>query len=64
MKAEIEWKRTADEVPDDDMTVLVALSDGEVWTGYCDAGWWRYVSGDRIEPKVVFWAEFPEPPCV
>lgn len=51
--------------PDDDMTVLIALSDGEVWTGYRDAGDWRFVSGDLVSQgsaTVTHWAEFPDPP--
>jgi len=48
------------------MTVLIALSDGEVWTGFRDAGDWRYVSGDRVDQgegtTVTHWAEFPEVP--
>jgi len=50
------------ELPDEDITVLVALADGEVWTGFRDAGEWRYVSADLIEARVTHWAEFPEPP--
>jgi Protein of unknown function (DUF551) len=56
------WVDAQDKLPDDDMTVLVALDDGEVWTGFMDAGIWRYVSADAIEGTVKHWAEFPEPP--
>jgi hypothetical protein len=58
------WKRCADELPDDDMTVLLALADGEVWTGFRDAGKWRYVSADLIEIEVTDWMDFPAPPGV
>jgi hypothetical protein len=55
------WVDARRELPDDDMTVLVALDDGEVWTGYMDAGIWRYVSADAIDATVTHWAEFPSP---
>lgn len=57
---------SADQPPDDDMTVLIALSDGEVWTGFMDAGDWRFVCGELVDQgegtKVTHWAEFPDPP--
>lgn len=58
----IVWVDSRKELPDDDITVLVALADGEVWTGFHDAGQWRYVSADPIESEVTHWASFPEPP--
>ena len=64
-ESKIEWREAASALPDEEMTVLISLSDGEVWTGFVDAGEWRYVSGDRIEGSwVMDWAEFPEPPAV
>lgn len=62
MSTTIEWKDASDELPDDDMTVLVALADGEVWTGFLDAGRWCYTSGDPIYNPVRYWADFPDPP--
>ena len=62
MSASIQWVPAADIVPDDDLTVLIALDDGEVWTGFRDAGVWRYVSADKVEATVTHWAEFPAPP--
>src|SRR5690348_10222099 len=38
------WIAVEDSLPDDEMTVLIALEDGEVWTGFLDGGEWRYVS--------------------
>ena len=64
MSAEILWKRPCDGLPDDDMTVLVVMDDGEVWTGFRDAGAWRYVSGETIPCEVLYWAQFPAPPQV
>jgi len=62
MSAAVTWRKAADELPDDEITVLMALSDGEVWTGFRDAGEWRYVSADLVEPEVLYWAHIPEPP--
>jgi len=56
------WVDARSELPDDDMTVLLALDDGEVWTGFMDDGVWRYVSADAIEATVTHWADFPAPP--
>lgn len=58
----ITWVDPAEDLPDDDITVLLALADGEVWTGYLDAGAWRFVSGDPVEVHVSWWASFPDPP--
>lgn len=62
MRTSVKWIDARVEVPDDDMTVLIALSDGYVWLGYHDAGVWRYVSGDDVKAKVTFWANLPYPP--
>ena len=56
------WIPVARALPDDDATVLIHLADGEVWTGFLDAGAWRFVSGDRIETPVLHWRPFPDPP--
>jgi hypothetical protein len=58
----VTWIDAIQALPDDDMTVLIGLEDGEVWTGFLDSGIWRYVSADKIEAKVTHWAEFPAPP--
>lgn len=57
------WIPITDRLPDDDATVLIAMDDGEVWTGYLDAGLWRYVSGEPITfARITHWMDFPEPP--
>ncbi len=61
-KTTITWIDATAELPDDEMTVLVALESGEVWTGFRDGGWWRYVSADLIGEPVTHWAEFTAPP--
>lgn len=56
------WHNAKLSLPDDETTVLVCMEDGEVWTGFRDAGVWRYVSAELVETTVTHWAEFPEPP--
>jgi hypothetical protein len=56
------WIPVAQALPDDDATVLIHLADGEVWTGFLDAGAWRFVSGDRIDTPVLHWRPFPDAP--
>jgi hypothetical protein len=57
------WIATTERLPDDDQTVLIAMDDGEVWTGYMDGGQWRYVSDfPIIFASITHWMEFPEPP--
>lgn len=58
------WKDATKELPDDKMTVLMRMKDGEVWTGFRDAGEWRYVSAELVGTPVTHWAEFPEPPTL
>jgi len=58
----ITWNKCSDSLPDDESAVLIAFSDGEVWTGFHDADCWRYVSADPVECDPVWWAHFPEPP--
>ena len=60
--AGVTWVDASTSVPDDELTVLLVLECGEVWTGFREAGEWRYVSADLITEKVTHWAEFPEPP--
>jgi len=62
----VEWKDATTELPDDEQAVLIALSDGEVWTGYRDSGQWVFISGDPVDQgdgtTVTHWSNFPEPP--
>lgn len=59
----IYWIAADFDLPDDDITVLMALSDGEVWTGFLDDGKWRYVSADPVDQgegtTVTHWAHLP-----
>lgn len=62
MSATVEWISTSDELPDADETVILALEDGEVTTGFLDGETWRDFSAERLPAAPVFWARFPEPP--
>ena len=59
-----DWIDATKELPDDDICVLIALDDGEVWTGFLAAEEWHYVSGDLMAAKVTHWMHLPEPPKV
>jgi hypothetical protein len=60
--SEVFWRSVDAELPDDEITVLLHLQSGEIWTGFHDAGTWRFVSADSISEPVLHWAPFPEPP--
>ena len=57
------WIDVTQQLPDDDTCVLIALDDGEVWTGYHDGDdGWHYVSSDPLESRVTHWMDLPNPP--
>ncbi len=57
------WIPSSTALPDDETLVLLALSDGEVWTGYRDGDAWRYVDGSIIESATVtHWMHLPPAP--
>lgn len=59
----ITWRPVAEGLPDDELTVLVAMDpafEGEpVWLGYRAAAQWVEVSGDAIAGAVTHWADMP-----
>lgn len=58
------WIPVANRLPDADLTVLVALADGEVWPAYLDGETWRYVDAMPIEAThVTHWRDMPEAPA-
>ena len=62
MSATIEWIATGDELPDADETVILALEDGEVTTGFLDGETWREITAEKLTDAPLFWARFPETP--
>ena len=57
----IKWISVDDEMPDDEMTVLIA-GDELVWIAYHDAGDWIFDNGSKCTQRVTHWAEMPEGP--
>lgn len=62
MTSTIEWIASTDELPDADETVILALKDGDVATGFLDGDTWRDIFAYRLPDAPVYWARFPEPP--
>jgi len=59
----VEWIAAAEQMPDAEMCVLLALEDGEVWPGFFDGDHgWRYLDAGRVDIRVIFWADFPVHP--
>jgi len=56
------WRKVEDELPDADMSVLIALAKGEVEAGYFDGEVWRFENGVAIgydENYVTRWSHYP-----
>ena len=62
LQASITWIDARNQLPDEDETVLIAESDGEVSSGFLDEGGWRYTSADRVIAEVTHWADMPAAP--
>jgi len=62
LAAQLAWRAVDEDLPDDELTVLVATPDGAepVFLGYKDGECWRSVHGEQI--KVSHWLPLPEPP--
>lgn len=58
----IHWHRVADELPDDETTVLIhcPAENEPVWLGYHEDGCWY--TADGVAVRVTAWAEMPEGP--
>ena len=59
---QITWIAVAEQLPDDDETVLVfcPVAHEPVWLGYLDAGLWYWIDGRAAAPT--HWAAFPVGP--
>ena len=55
----IDWTDVAATLPDDDILVLIALENGEVWPAVRDYGRWIYLSGAEIRERVTHWMHLP-----
>jgi hypothetical protein len=61
----ITWLPAAEDLPDEDMTVLVRLagSNEPTWMGFVLDGIWRDAcNGDTFAGTVTHWADMPEGP--
>jgi hypothetical protein len=59
----IHWHAVADELPDDDTTVLLNFDNADPWPGWHEDGQWLDASGMPVE-HVTHWADMPGgPPC-
>ena len=59
-----EWRDATKELPDDRKNVIVADSDGDVYSAFYDSGYgdgpWCYEGTEApIRVAVEFWADFP-----
>jgi hypothetical protein len=58
----VEWTDAAQQLPDDDTLVLLALADGEVWTGFRDGDIWRLADAMPAGEGVTHWMHMPPGP--
>lgn len=57
------WTPVTERMPDDETLVLIALNDDDVWTGFRDAGVWRYPDATLIaHERVTHWMPVPTMP--
>ncbi|MCC6071432.1 DUF551 domain-containing protein [Massilia sp. GCM10020059] len=57
------WTNVNEALPDADLAVLIAMSDGDVWLGYLDGEIWRDVGADVIAwDRVTHWMHLPPAP--
>lgn len=58
------WIALAERLPDDDITVMIAMKDGTepVWLGYYDGDCWYSVDATPIRTRVTHWRPMPEGP--
>lgn len=55
----ITWHAVNDELPDDDMTVLLDFEGSDPWPGYREDGKWYEPNGAEVD-GVIAWADMPE----
>jgi hypothetical protein len=61
MQTFLEWHRTTEAQPDDDILVLCS-NDTDTYAGFMDGDAWRYA--DAIPaPAPQWWAHFPQGPA-
>ena len=59
----VRWIPVHQQLPDDDITVLIADTEHDVTLGFHDGDdGWRYCNGSRVGDPVTHWAEIPAAP--
>ena len=58
----IEWHRVADELPDDETTVILAFHDAHIEPGYHDETGWRQLDNMKLPShyQPILWADVPD----
>lgn len=56
------WIDAEQELPDDEVEVLLHTADGEVGAGFKDGKDWRWLCASRVKIPVLHWMHFPQPP--
>lgn len=63
MHSTIHWIPVTHELPDDEITVLIADSEADITLGFHDGeSGWRYCDGGRVTAPILHWADLPSPP--
>lgn len=62
MKVILTFHECTERLPDDEMLVLMALADGDVYPGFQDSGEWRFSDAMSVTIEVTHWADMPEHP--
>ncbi len=57
------WRKTADQLPDDEILVIGCDADGETFATFLEANTWRYADGFPINRDApIWWTQFPAGP--
>jgi hypothetical protein len=59
----VDWIDAAQQLPDDDTLVLLALADSEVWPGFRDGDFWRLADAMPVAEGVTHWMHLPAAPA-
>lgn len=63
-KVTCEWVPVTKQLPDDDLSVLAAFNDGDVWPMYRTGGEWIDHTGLKVATdRITHWMHFPEAPA-
>lgn len=60
--SKVEWFSPDEQMPDADLSVLVAVGGGLVEQGFWDGECWRWAYDQPVEGRIVAWAQLPQGP--